>query len=144
MRKKAPDGLTTIERAILTRLKKGPAALSSLAHAARCKSASIKVHISRLRKKLPPGTTIPRSFFGAQTYHLEQDGQKSQSRNNIWYAAGSLPDYTLCEWLLDCLGVTCDLAQATMLRSWYNCGAKSGTLWRAIRLSPPLPVRGRG
>jgi hypothetical protein len=73
MRRKHPDGLTTIERAILARLKKGPAALSSLAHAARCKSSSIKVHICRLRKKLPCGISIPRSMYGYLTYSLQKN-----------------------------------------------------------------------
>jgi hypothetical protein len=117
MRTKHPSGLTAIERAILARLKKGPAALSSLAHAARCKSASIKVHISRLRKKLPPGMTIPRSFYGVQTYSLEQDDRKSQSRNNMWYAAEILPDYTLCEWYHGLLRGIKNLARATLLCS---------------------------
>jgi hypothetical protein len=117
MRQKHPSGLTAIERAILARLKKGPAALSSLAHAARCKSASIKVHICRLRKKLPPGMTIPRSFYGVQTYRLEQDDRKSHSRNNIWYVAESLPDYTLCECTLALLRWVKNLARATLLCS---------------------------
>ncbi len=128
MRKKHPSGLTPIEMAILARLRKGPAALSSLAHAARCKSASIKVHICRLRKKLAPGESIPRSFDG-MTYSLQgkQDNQASQSRNNIWYVPGSLPDYTLCELTLRLFNDFRNLARATIFRSWYVCGVKSGT-----------------
>ena len=131
MRPRFPDplGMTKSERAIYARLKKGPAALSSLAHAARCKSASIKVHICRLRKKLPPGMTIPRSFYGAQTYSLEREGRKSHSRNNIWYVSESLPDYTLCELTLRLVRRFKTLARATLLRSRYICGVKSGTAW---------------
>ena len=132
MRQKHPDGLTAIERAILARLKKGPAALSSLAHAARCKSASIKVHICRLRKKLPPGMTIPRSFYGVQTYRLEQADRKSHSRNNIWYGPGSLPYYTLCELTLRLVRRFKTLARATLLRARATGSPKSGTAW-------PLP-----
>jgi len=153
MRKKAPDGLTAIERAILARLKKGPAALSSLAHAARCKSSSIKVHISRLRKKLPCGITIPRSMYGYLTYSLqssvamnpdcnasccgaetgslpgnrdEETGsgeRKNTKSNNMLYAAESLPDYTLCEYTFARIRWISNLARATILCSYPKYGA---------------------
>jgi DNA-binding CsgD family transcriptional regulator len=157
MRRKAPDGLTAIERAILARLKKGPAALSSLAHAARCKSSSIKVHISRLRKKLPCGIMIPKSMYGYLTYSLETSKtdaplpkpgccktetgiesakpaknagpgkQGNTKRNNMLYVSEVLTDYTLCELTLRQAKHYKNLAWATLLRSWYVCGAKWGT-----------------
>lgn len=152
MRKKAPDGLTAIERAILARLRKGPAALSSLAHAARCKSSSIKVHISRLRKKLPCGITIPRSMYGYLTYSLQNSTAKALTakpgccktetgiesvepnkkpgagkqgntkRNNMLYVSESLPDYTLCEYTLALARWVSTLARATILRSCPRYG----------------------
>jgi hypothetical protein len=153
MRKKAPDGLTTIERAILARLKKGPAALSSLAHAARCSSSSIKVHICRLRKKLPCGITIPRSMYGYLTYSLQNSAadallakaqgcktetaektgqkigqgrpapQKKSNSNNMLCVSESLTDYTLCEYTSALFNRISGLAHATMLRSCPIYGA---------------------
>lgn len=133
MRKKHESGLTAAERAILARLRKGPAALSSLAWAARCKSESIRVMICRLRRKLPAGETIPRSMYGYQTYSLEtkpgKKGKGTKSRNNLLCAPSFLPDYTLCEWFrFPSYGVK-NLARATILRSWYIRGVKWGTAW---------------
>lgn len=166
MRKKHPSGLTACERAILARLRKGPAALYSLAWAARCKSATIKVTISRLRKKLPPCMTIPRGFYGYQTYSLEtrksevpvatparcktetveaaaNPGKKSRAgmqqksnSNNMLCVSESLPDYTLCELTLRLFRWIKNLAQATILRSWYSPPSISRLLY--VPVPPPL------
>jgi hypothetical protein len=54
---------------ILERLKRGPASVSSLAHAARCSASSIKTFVSRIRRET--GMKITRDH-GEPTYRLER------------------------------------------------------------------------